>query len=166
MPPQIQPSNPGYDFSSADLTRAGVSVMEAARVILAAKQEQGSAFPDPAALLAAIFKDQRKQNAKFQPVAFSLDIWMLQQVLNENPLRSYLIVQNVGSADIMILHETSNTVPQDYSAASAQNELTIKQTRAIRVVSGGYYEPLVAPSNPISIFTLGAGTNGVVIEGV
>lgn len=163
QPVQIKPSAPGAQFSSADLLRATVTPQQAARIIL--EQTAQGGLPDAVALLAAMFKEQRKQNAKFQPVPFDLPIWTLQQVLPENPQRSYLLIQNVGGADLMVVHETGPLQPQDFSAATAQAYLTIMQTRAIRIISGGNYEPLVAPSNPISIFTLAAVTNGVVIEG-
>jgi hypothetical protein len=80
-------------------------------------------------------------------------------------VRSYLLIQNVGSGDLMVLFEGGPSSVQDMSSAAGQNELTVKQTRAIRVVAGGNYEPLMPPSNAITIFTIGTATQGVCIEG-
>lgn len=159
----LPPSLPGARFSSADLLRARIRPETLGNLIL--QQQAPGVAPDALALLASMLKEQRKQNAKFQPFPFNFGIWTMQQVLPENANRSYLLIQNVGNGDLLVVHEGASITPVDMSSADGQVSLTVTQTRAIRIVAGGNYEPLVAPSNPISIFTLNAATLGVVIEG-
>lgn len=166
----MNPSQPGYNFSTADLLRFNVTPLEAARLV--AQQTQGGAAPvaslgDPTtALLAALVQSQQRRNAQYGAFAWSLAAWAKIQVLQQNPIRSYLLIQNVGSGDLMVLFESGPASAQDLSGASGQAQLTVEQTRAVRIVAGGNYEPLVAPSNQITIFTLGTASNGVVLEGV
>jgi hypothetical protein len=161
----IPPSNPGYAFNIADVARAGVSMESLGRLILAEAARNPGGQPSLEALLAAILKTQARANCRYQPVAFDYTTFDYQQVLTENPLRSYLMVQNVGANDLLIVFESGPVTVQDFSAASAQDYLTNMQTRALRVVAGGYFEPLKPPTNPISLFTLNGATNGVLIEG-
>lgn len=157
---QIAPSRPGYRFSAADLDRASISPDELGRIILA------SAADDPTALLAALLKSQTPMNSKYRPAPFSFTTYKKQMVLSENPKRNWLIVQNVGSGDLLIVFEDGPASVQDFSvAADSQQQLINLQTRALRVVAGGYFEPLVPPKNAITLFTLNTATNGVVIEG-
>ena len=171
----MRPNQPGYNLATADLQRARISQDDLARIVVHATGGNpnnapgiaSGAGPNPMmALLAQIALTQRTANARFGPFTFSLAAWFRVQVLQENPNRKYFILQNVGSGDLMIVFESANVSPQDMSAAAGQSELTVQQTRAIRIVAGGSYEPIVAPTNPISIFTLGTATNGIVIEGV
>jgi hypothetical protein len=50
------------------------------------------------------------------------------------------------------------------ATAAGQAQLTNQQTRAVRVVAGGYYEPLIAPTNQITIFTLNTATQAMAQE--
>ena len=166
----MNPQQPGYELATADLLRVQVTPLEAARTIA---QQTGNAnvpvssLDNPAiALLAQLVKSQRRANAHYGSFPWSLAAWSKLQVLTQNPLRSYLLIQNVGSGDLLVLVETGPANAQDLSSAGGQAQLTVEQTRAIRIVAGGNYEPLVAPSDFITIFTLGTASNGVVIEGV
>lgn len=164
----MEPSQPGYNFTTADLAAFNIAPRDAAQLLVAATGgvtgNLGIAPGDTvAALLAELVRSQRRFNALFAPSPFSLAAWTRQQILAENPLRSYLLIQNVGSGDVMVLFETASVQPEDLSGAT--NELTVSQVRAVRIVAGGNYEPLVAPSNPITLFTLGTASSGLVIEG-
>ena len=171
----MQPSRPGYNFTVADLLNFDISPLEAAKIMVAASggapaNLSGDAAAglqvDPiVALLAGILKSQKRSNAQYGPFAWQLTLWSQIQVLTQNAVRSYLLIQNVGSGDLMVLFEGGPSSVQDMSSAAGQNELTVKQTRAIRVVAGGNYEPLMPPSNAITIFTIGVATQGVCIEG-
>ncbi len=69
-------------------------------------------------------------------------------VLNHNPQRTYLIIQNNGVSDVFI--NFSNR-------ADSTN---------MRIASGGYYEPLVAPTNSIFLTSSTGNSNlCVVTEG-
>ena len=164
----MNPSQPGYNFSTADLIRFNVSPLEAARIL--ARTSEGnpaSTLGDPTlALLAELVRSQRRFNAQYGPFGFQLAIWRRLQVLPQNPLRSYLLIQNTGSGDVMVLFEPGPASVVDLSGASGQAQLTVDQVRAVRIVGGGNYEPLVAPTNEITIFSIGTATNGVVVEGV
>ncbi len=167
----ITPSRPGYAFSTADLARADVSPLEAARLIVANREAaaqvagDGGADPELKLILAAMLRAMKRANCRYQPFPFDFPIWTQQQVLTSNPLREYLMIQNVGNGDLLVVFEETSVTATDFSAASAQSQLTNKQTRALRIVSGGYFEPLTPPTNAISIFTLNAATNGIVIDG-
>lgn len=157
---QIAPSRPGYNFSSADVARASISPEELGKIILQ------SAANDPTALLAALLKAQVPMNSKYRPVPYNFSAYSSQLVLAENPKRNYLMIQNVGSNDLMVIFEDGPATVQDFSAdADSQQLLINQQTRALRVVAGGYFEPLVPPKNSITLFTLNGATNGVVIDG-
>lgn len=164
---ELRPSKPGYDFNVADLRRAEVSQQSAANIILSAQQSGAPASsPDGmAALLAAILKQQRPRNASYAPFPFNYDIWRQQQVLTKNENRAYLLIQNVGMGDLMLVFEEAPNTVQDFSAIDDQQTLVIKQTRAIRIIAGGSYEPSIPPTNSITIFTLNTATNGLVVEG-
>lgn len=162
MPRDYPASPPGYDFSAADLGSAEISLQEAARIILE-KQQTGI---DPLVLLAAILKAQRPRNARYNPTGFGLNAWNIQQIFTQNPARSWLMIQNTGMGDLLILFEPNNPTIQDFSGtADSQAYLTNSQLRALRVVAGGYFEPIIPTVNPVTIFTLGTGTEGVAIEG-
>jgi len=157
----IKPSNPGYNFTTADLQRASFPPDLLGKMIV-----QAGKNPDAGALLAAILKSQRKQNANFRPASINFPIWSLQSLFSANPNRSYLIIQNTGNGDLMLIFEDGPASIQDNSGSTdAQQQLTNMQTRALRIVAGGYYEPLVPPTNSLTLFTLGVATNGVAIEG-
>ncbi len=153
-------SRPGYDFSTADLSRASISPDTLGRMIL----QQGMQ-PDAGALLAAILKTQRKNNARFRTATYNFATYNRQLIFAENMNRSYLIIQNVGSGDLMLVFEDGPVNLEDDSAVGSQGLLIGMQTRALRIVAGGYYEPLVPPVNSLTIFTLNGATNGVAIEG-
>ena len=166
----MNPSLPGYQFSIADIGRYGLSPLELARIV--ARETAGNPgnldqIPDPVtAILAEIAKSQRRSNARFNASGWQLATYARVQILATNPLRSYFVIQNVGSGDVMVVFESSSTKTEDLSgSAASQAQLTNQQTRAVRVVAGGYYEPLVAPTNEITIFTLNTATQGIIIEG-
>lgn len=164
----MQPSRPGYNFSTADLEAYGISPREAARILVQATGgEPGSLQAEPGdlivALLAQLAKSQRRANAVFAPIPFSLATYTRQQMLSSNPRRSWLMIQNVGSNDLMVAFETAQLTPENLSGNTS--ELTNQQQRSLRIVAGGYFEPLVAPSNAITLFTLNGATNGVIVEG-
>lgn len=168
----IPPSPPGPSFASADVTQADIaaagdiSQAQAASIILQATNGGQGVQNDQSgviALLAAILRNQKRNNANYTPMPFSFGAYIQQQLVGADPLRNYLLIQNVGSGDLMVLFETSSVNAQDFSSATAV--LTTKQTRCVRIVAGGYYEPLVAPTNAISLFTLGTGTNGLFVAG-
>lgn len=166
----LPPSLPGYDFRTADLGNAAISPEAAARIVMQLTGGQGgNAVGDLegadqiAALLASLLKVTKRGNAFFQPFPFSYTDYQQQQVLTFNPYRQYLLVQNVGGSDVMLVLEESPTTVQDYSGEPTP--LVQKQTRAVRIVAGGYYEPLTVPTNAITLFTLNGDTNGLVIEG-
>jgi len=164
---QLRPSKPGYEFNVADLRRASIAPQEAGNIILAA-QQSGAVASSPdgmAALLAAILKQQRPRNANYAPFPFNYDIWRQQQVLTQNENRGYLLIQNVGMGDLMIVFEEAPNTVQDFSAVTDQQTLVIKQTRAVRLLAGGSYEPQIPPINSITLFTLNTATNGLVVEG-
>lgn len=164
----VLPSPPSYNFTVADLERAGFSTQELARVILQSKANGGIETGSPSAilpLLAAILKTQKKANANHVHIPYALDDYQLQQILGGNENRQFLLIQNVGSGDLMVVPEAGDTSIRDFSAATAQAYLNDMQNRAIRIVAGGYYEPTTAPKNAMSIFTLATATNGVVVEG-
>lgn len=157
----IQPSNPGSSFSAADLVRASINPEALGRILTGTSTEA-----DTLQLLALLAKQQVKRNSRFRPNPFSFETYRKQLALSENPMRDYLLIQNVGSGDLMVLFEEGPVNVQDFSAdADSQQELINSQTRALRIVAGGYYEPLVAPTNPITLFVLNTATNGVVVEG-
>ncbi len=164
----VQPSKPGYSLAAADLARFNITPRDAASLIAQATEgrPQGlNAEPGDliGALLAELVRSQKRFNATFMPLAFSLPVYTRQQILAQNPLRAYLMVQNVGSGDLILAFESGEVSPTDLSGATS--ELTNQQQRSLRIVAGGYYEPLVAPQNPITIFTLNTATSGVIIEG-
>lgn len=168
----VAPSKPGYNMAVADLARFDITPLEAARIMAGTTQGQSptganvAAAPDPViTLLAQLVKTQRRNNTVYGPLGWSLAAWAKLQIFTQNALRGYLIIQNVGSGDLLVLFEGGPVSAQDLSSAGGQTQLTTEQTRAIRIVAGGYYEPQVAPSNPITIFTLGTASNGVAIEG-
>lgn len=154
--------------SAADLSRAVLPSDEVSRMILAGNQQAvaggGSGF-DPSVLLAAILKSQVKANSRYNVTGWQLDDFQQQMIFTENPLRNYLLVQNVGSGDLMIIFEDTGVEVQDFSTAASQQQLIDKQTRAVRIVAGGYFEPLVPPTNSITIFTLNTATVGIAIQG-
>ena len=120
------------------------------------------AASDPVvALLAQIALTQKRSNAKYAPLGFTLAAYTRYQILTENPLRTQLLIQNVGSGDLMVLFGTGDVSPSVIASA----ELLAQQAYSIRIVAGGSFEPYVSPTNPITIFTLATGTVGIVIEG-
>lgn len=161
----LQPSRPGYNFSAADLVRANITPEELGRMIALRQQSPENYSYDAMQLLAALLKSQKPANALYKPSAFSFATYRKQMLFAENPNRNYLIIQNVGGGDLMVVFESGETNVADYSAAADQAQLTGLQTRALRIVAGGYFEPLTPPKNPITIFTLNTATNGVAIEG-
>ena len=165
----MRPNPYDYNFTVADLQRFEITPTEAARMLV---QQTGGQAPnaetvlgaDPVvALLTQLVKSQRRANALYGPLGWSLAAWTKLQLFQTNPVRAYLLIQNVGSGDLLVLFEGGPTSPQDFS--SNTDQLTTDQTRAVRVVAGGYYEPLVSPTNAVTIFTLGTATDGVAIEG-
>lgn len=165
----LTPSPTGYEFNSADLAQAKISDADVSRIILGATQSIAPVSPGSAdgvaALLASILKTQKKNSCNYQPFPFDYAIFTKQQVLAKNPLRQYLLIQNVGSGDLLVVFEESGSTPEDFSAAANQQALINMQTRAIRIVAGGSYEPSTAPLNAITLFTLNTATNGLVIDG-
>lgn len=165
----LVPSQPGYQFTSADVAQANVSPEQAGQIILAATASPNAVDPGSsvgvAALLAAILKSQKRSNCKYQPFPFNYDIWTRQQILAQNQLRQYLLIQNVGSGDLLVVFEEASIEPVDFSALADQATLVVQQTRAIRIVAGGSYEPLTPPQNAVTVFTLNTATFGLVIEG-
>lgn len=165
-----KPSGLQKTFSYADLLNANISAQQAGQIILGAtataEQHDPGSAPGVAALLAAILKSQKKNNCDYRPYPFNLNIWQQQMVIAANPNREYLIIQNVGSGDLLIVFEVAGTEVTDFSAsANDQQQLITKQTRAIRLVAGGSYEPATAPRNPVTIFTLNTATLGLIVEG-
>lgn len=154
----LAPSRPGYNLSTADLRGVSVDAMTVDKIIA-----QGRNAPDALTLLAELLKRGAPRNARYQPIAYQYPVYTQQQVLNENKNRSVLIIQNVGNGDIFALMEGGNATPQDFSGNTTQ--LSYAQTRAIRIVAGGNFTPQIPPSNAITLFTLNAAANGVVIEG-
>lgn len=154
---QLPPAAAGRDYSMADLLTADIPPEQLGQMIL----EQST--PDVLALLASILRNQKRNNGQYQPVPYSFSAYGQQRVLTQNPRRGYLMVQNVGSGDIYICFEDSSENVQDYSGDT--QTLIVKQVRSLRIVGGGYFEPLVAPTNAITLFTLNAAAYGVVIEG-
>lgn len=159
----IKPSKPGERFSSADVARARIPSATLGKMLLTLTP---GAVPDAGHLLAAILKGQVKSNGRYRTIPFNFPLYSKQMLVAENPLRNYLIIQNVGSNDLLVVFEDGPAVIQDFAAdADSQQQLTNLQTRALRIVAGGYFEPLVPPVNPITLFTLNGVTNGVAIEG-
>ena len=168
----MNPSPPGYLFSTADIARAGLSPLELARLIVKETEGQPAGgnlteLENPiVVLLAEIAKSQRRSNARFNSSAWQLAAYSRVQILASNPLRTYFMVQNVGSGDLLVIFESGSTTTEDLSTPAASvAQLTTQQTRAVRVVAGGNYEPLVAPTNEVTIFTLNTATQGIIIEG-
>lgn len=161
----MQPSAPGYEFTAADLAGADIPRSLLSQLIAAPQSVPADQVPDPLQLLAAILKSQKRNSAIYRPIPFNFATFAQQMVLADNPNRSYLLIQVVGTGDLMAVFESGPNSVQDLSAAADQAQLTAKQTRAIRIVAGGNFEPLVVPTNAITLFTLNAATNGVVIEG-
>lgn len=158
----VPPSNPGYNFTTADLSRAAVLSRDAVNRIIANGREE----PDALAILAAILRTQAKNSVSYRPNTYQFGTYRKQMILADNPDRQYLMIQNTGNGDLMVIFEDGPVNVVDNSgSADAQNELVGLQTRALRIIGGGYFEPLVAPRNPITIFTLNGATNGLVIEG-
>ena len=83
----MNPSQPGYNFSTADLLRFNVTPQDAARLL--AQQTQGGQIPvnqlgDPVnALLAELVRSQRRFNARYGNFAYSLAAWAKLQVLQQ-----------------------------------------------------------------------------------
>lgn len=164
----MQPNNPGYDLASADLQRARISSEDLARIVVRAtggNPSNAAGVPvasDPVvSLLAQIALTQKRSNAKYAPLGFTLAAYTRYQILTENPLRTQLLIQNVGSGDLMVLFGTGDVTP----TVIASDQLLAQQAYAIRIVAGGSFEPYVSPTNPITLFTLATGTLGVCIEG-
>lgn len=161
---QIAPSRPGYLFNVADLLDARIGQEQLGRIILEGR-DSGDPSEQYLAILAGILKNMDTRNCDGIIQGFSLPVWTQVQILGPNPNRNWLLLQNVGSGDLMVTYKTGNPNPQDFSAASAQAYLTQEQIRAVRVVAGGYFEPIKAPRQAITIFTLGTATQGVACEG-
>lgn len=154
----IAPSRPGYNLRTADLRNVSVDAMTIDHIIASGRET-----PDAMVLLAELLKRGAPRNARYQAVAYQYPVYTQQQVLTENKNRAVLVIQNVGTGDIFALMEGSNPTPQDFSGNPTQ--LSYAQTRAIRIVAGGNFTPQIPPSNAISLFTLNAVANGVIIEG-
>lgn len=159
----ITPSRPGYQFRAADLLAARISMEELGRIILT--QSEGDDQSLVLALLAGILKTQRRVNCNGNILGFQLAIWNQVQILGPNPLRNWLLIQNVGAGDLMVCFQDASSTPQDFSSAEGQLMLTAQQVRSVRVVAGGYFEPLIPPTNPITIFTMATATTGIACEG-
>lgn len=71
------------------------------------------------------------------------------KILNQNNLRTYLLVQNLGSTILIV---------KTGSAISGSNE-------GVQVPGGGAYEPIEAPGNSIYIKALSGSPTYSVIEG-
>lgn len=171
MPLQLPPSSPGYLFSVSDVAQAKIPTDTLNRIIVNAVQNGAPVAPGSAdgvaALLAAILKNAQPKNCDYQPFPFAYAIWNRQQVLAKNPDRAYLLIQNVGSGDLLCVFEETGIEVTDFSATpDTQQTLIVQQTRAIRIVAGGSYEPNIAPRSAVTLFTLNTATNGLVIEGV
>lgn len=168
-PVNFPPSSPGYRFNAADLARAGFADELIAKAVVEANQQAMAAGSLGAesvpGLLASILQKAAKQNSFYRPTPFIYGIWTAQQVLTEDARRNVLMIQNVGAGDLLILFEGFNTNPTDMSSADGQQELTVKQSRAIRLKPGGAFTPMVPPLNAVTLFTLAVATNGLVISG-
>ena len=164
MAQELPPSRPGYNFRAADLASADIprSLIRSVLNQAQAQVQQGVA-PDLYALFASMLKNQQPRNAKYGPITYNFTAYTRQQMLSENPDRSYLLIQNVGSGDILALFEGSSPQPTDLSTNTSV--LIQAQTRAVRIVAGGSYEPSIPPSNPVTLFCLNTAANGVVFEG-
>lgn len=71
------------------------------------------------------------------------------KVLNQNNLRNYLLIQNLGA---------TNIIAKFGSAISSSNE-------GVVIVAGGNYEPIVAPGNSLYLKAASGSPTYVVIEG-
>lgn len=161
--PHIAPSQPGYDFTSADLRNAHIRPDEIARIIM---QRTAAGAMDSMGLLAELLRRVKKANARYSPIPFGLAAFQIQMITGEDPLRSFLVIQNVGSGDMMVTFQPNNPVIQDFSAdTDSQNILNQLQLQSVRIVAGGNFFPDTPPSNPITIFTLGTATQGIVMVG-
>lgn len=163
MPQPLKPSPFNTLFQVADLLRANVSFAELGRQILSRDPSQPL---DVTTLLAAILKNQQRPNGNFVPVAFTLAAFQQVQIYPGNPVRNYFILQNAGLGDLFMLAEPGPVPFKDFSTnAGTQAYLTQASARAFRIVAGGSYEPNpIPPNNPITIFTLATGTNGLACE--
>lgn len=160
---RIPPSYPGYDFSAADLKNFTINQQEIARIIM---QRTTAGTMDGTGLLAAILRVCKKSNASYSPIPFGLDDYQSQQITGADPLRSFLCIQNVGSGDLMVVFQAGSPVIEDFSgSADSQNVLNLLQLQSFRIVAGGNFFPDTPPNNPITIFTLGTATQGVVMVG-
>lgn len=154
---QLAAAGEGNEFSQADLLSASINPEQLGKLIMSQNAETVEV------LLAAILRNQKKNNASFQPVPYSYSTYRRQKVLNANPLRSYFLLQNVSPGDIFVMFEDASANVTDFTTDT--QTLIANQIRAIRIIGGGYFEPLVAPTNPITLFTLNAAAYGVVVEG-
>lgn len=167
---QVPPSRGGYNLATADLDRAGIPRSTLLNFIAtqqsAAQNGNSNNLLSLEALLAQMLLDMNRKNTQATNYTYQLGAWQKQMILGANPARDYFFLQNPGSGDVLIVFESGNRTPEDFSAnAGTQNTLVTLQRRSVRVISGGYFEPLKAPKNEISVFTLGTGTQGMVIEG-
>jgi len=155
----LVPSPNDPRLSAADLINLDLRPEEVGRIIA-----QNTGEPTALQLLAAILKNQKKNNSNYQPAPYIFAAYQQQQIFPANPRRSYFLLQNVSAGDVLVIFEVAPNNLVDFSGD--HNSLIVKQTRSIRVVGGGYFEPLVVPTNAITLFTLNAAANGVCIEGV
>ena len=71
------------------------------------------------------------------------------QVLGQNNLRSYLIIQNTGATSIIV--KLGSTI-------SSSNE-------GVQIPAGGNYEPIKAPANAVFLKALSGSPTYILIEG-
>lgn len=93
-----------YSLSTADLQRASISPDTVNRIIAQSvmQTQQSGQAPDVTALLAAMLKTQAKASVKINSYPFTIESNNCQQILPENPNRSFLIIQGFNSAIIFI----------------------------------------------------------------
>lgn len=159
---RLTPSLPGYDFSAADLENAGIDQQLIGKILMQARD----GIIDPMTLLAAIIRGMKKANSYYTQVPFGLGTYQKQQLIGTDPKRNFLMVQNVGDGDLFVSFQPDDPKIVDFSTgADSQQVLNLYSLQCMGVVAGGNFFPDTTPINPITIFTLGVATQGVIIVG-
>lgn len=153
----MQPSNPGYEFSAADLAQAAIPVGVLNQLIAPAAN---GAPVDMAGLLAALIKTQPKAASNFVTYPYSIASGNAQQVLPSNPLRTSLVIalNVVSSATVFVLLDQG---PISQSALQ-----TTDTPRCLQVDSANTpFIFFVAPTNAITLLAAVGDIQGVILEG-